>query len=484
MCGIAGIVRFDPREAVDEARLKRMRDVLRHRGPDGEGLWLEGPVGLAHRRLAIVDVAGGQQPMANEDGTVWITYNGEIYNHAALRPGLEARGHRYRTRSDTETILHLYEEEGERCVERLQGMFAFALWDRTAAAAAAGARPPGHQAAVLRGDRRASCCSAPRSRRSSRRAGARRRSTSAALPEFLATRFVAGEETFFQRHPQAAARAHVSSWSRARAVRSAPLLAAAGRRPTAPGDARESATRAAGAPRGGRPEPSDERRAARALPLRRPRLERRSRRSWRRMVARAGSAPSRSGSPTTTRNELRVRAAGGRRRSAPSTTRSSVSPERVLRGAAPAGLARGRADRVPVQRPALLRVAAGPRARQGGAHGRGRRRAVPRLQLVPVTAWNERLGRAVLGDRRRGACARRSAASPRALPTALAPLRAPDVSRARAGHPRACSTRTSRCSREALQPALLRDQSRSRRATRTRTRCAASRRRGRARSSA
>jgi asparagine synthase (glutamine-hydrolysing) len=131
MCGIAGIVRRDPRSVVEEARVRRMRDVLRHRGPDGEGLWIEGPVGLGHRRLAIVDVAGGSQPMTNEDGSAWIVYNGEIYNHAALRPGLETRGHAYRTRSDTETILHLYEEEGERCVERLQGMFAFALWDRS-----------------------------------------------------------------------------------------------------------------------------------------------------------------------------------------------------------------------------------------------------------------------------------------------------------------------------------------------------------------
>src|SRR3989441_12365575 len=90
MCGIVGIVNLDPRETVDEALLKRMRDVLRHRGPDAEGLWLEGPVGLGHRRLSIVDVAGGQQPMANEDGSVWITYNGEIYNHAALRPDLMA----------------------------------------------------------------------------------------------------------------------------------------------------------------------------------------------------------------------------------------------------------------------------------------------------------------------------------------------------------------------------------------------------------
>jgi asparagine synthase (glutamine-hydrolysing) len=131
MCGIAGIVSLDFREPVEAARLAHMRDTLRHRGPDGEGLLADGPVGLAHRRLAIVDVGGGHQPMANEDGTVWIVFNGEIYNHAALRPGLEARGHRYRTRSDTETILHLYEEEGERCVERLQGMFAFAVWDRT-----------------------------------------------------------------------------------------------------------------------------------------------------------------------------------------------------------------------------------------------------------------------------------------------------------------------------------------------------------------
>ena len=129
MCGIVGIVKLDPREHVEQKRLKQMQDVLSHRGPDGEGLWIEGPVGFGHRRLAIVDVAGGQQPMANEDQTVWIVFNGEIYNHPTLRPELEARGHRYRTRSDTETILHLYEEEGERCVERLQGMFAFAIWD-------------------------------------------------------------------------------------------------------------------------------------------------------------------------------------------------------------------------------------------------------------------------------------------------------------------------------------------------------------------
>jgi asparagine synthase (glutamine-hydrolysing) len=107
-----------------------MREALAHRGPDGEGLVLDGPVGLGHRRLAIVDVRGGHQPMANGSGTTWISFNGEIYNHRALRERLTARGHRYRSRSDTETILHLYDDEGDEGVARLRGMFAFALWDR------------------------------------------------------------------------------------------------------------------------------------------------------------------------------------------------------------------------------------------------------------------------------------------------------------------------------------------------------------------
>src|SRR5438309_2463859 len=197
MCGIVGIVRRDPREAVDEARLKGMRDVLRHRGPDGEGLWVDGPVGLGHRRLAIVDVAGGAQPMANEDQTVWIVYNGEIYNHAALRPGLEARGHRYQTRSDTETILHLYEEDGDRCVERLQGMFAFALWDRREgrlllARDRLGIKPlyyAGTEQELLFASEIKAILAA----------GALRPAfNERILPEFLATRFVAGEETFFR----------------------------------------------------------------------------------------------------------------------------------------------------------------------------------------------------------------------------------------------------------------------------------------------
>jgi asparagine synthase (glutamine-hydrolysing) len=106
-----------------------MRDVMTHRGPDDQGLYLNGRVGLGHRRLSIVDLVTGQQPMTNEDGSLHIVFNGEIYNHADYRPALESRGHRYRTQSDTETILHLYEEHGPDVVDFLRGMFALAIWD-------------------------------------------------------------------------------------------------------------------------------------------------------------------------------------------------------------------------------------------------------------------------------------------------------------------------------------------------------------------
>ena len=106
-----------------------MAQKLVHRGPDDAGYYLNPPVALGFRRLSIVDLSGGHQPMSNEDGTVWIVFNGEIYNHASIRPDLESRGHRYATRSDTETILHLYEEYGDDCVHHLRGMFAFAIWD-------------------------------------------------------------------------------------------------------------------------------------------------------------------------------------------------------------------------------------------------------------------------------------------------------------------------------------------------------------------
>ena len=129
MCGIAGLVAADRLHPDEHDRVVRMRDVMAYRGPDGAGLHGDDRALLGHRRLSIVDLAGGHQPLANEDETIWVTYNGEIYNHASVRPSLELAGHRYRTRSDTETIVHAYEQWGDDCVHRFRGMFAFALWD-------------------------------------------------------------------------------------------------------------------------------------------------------------------------------------------------------------------------------------------------------------------------------------------------------------------------------------------------------------------
>jgi asparagine synthase (glutamine-hydrolysing) len=129
MCGIAGFVSVHGLDQDAASRAIRMRDIITHRGPDEEGLHVDAYAALAHRRLSIVDLSTGQQPASNEDGTVWIVFNGEIYNHADIRRELEVRGHRYRTRSDTETIVHAYEEWGDDCVHRFRGMFAFAIWD-------------------------------------------------------------------------------------------------------------------------------------------------------------------------------------------------------------------------------------------------------------------------------------------------------------------------------------------------------------------
>jgi asparagine synthase (glutamine-hydrolysing) len=130
MCGICGIFYRDRSQFVNPDALAAMNRRIVHRGPDDEGLFVEENVGLAMRRLSIIDVKTGHQPLANETQDVWIVYNGEIYNHAELRADLEAKGHRYRSRSDTEAIIHLYEEYGRDCVKRLHGMFAFAIWDR------------------------------------------------------------------------------------------------------------------------------------------------------------------------------------------------------------------------------------------------------------------------------------------------------------------------------------------------------------------
>ncbi len=129
MCGIAGIVHDDKR-TVDNGALRRMTRALIHRGPDEEGFHVEPGIGLGHRRLSIIDLSTGQQPLCNEDGTIWVTFNGEIFNYIELRADLEKRGHRFKTQSDTETIVHLYEERGLDFVDELNGQFAIALWDR------------------------------------------------------------------------------------------------------------------------------------------------------------------------------------------------------------------------------------------------------------------------------------------------------------------------------------------------------------------
>jgi asparagine synthase (glutamine-hydrolysing) len=130
MCGICGIFYNDRSRRVERETLADMNRQIVHRGPDDDGFFVEGNVGLAMRRLSIIDIKTGHQPISNESNDIWIVYNGELYNHQELRKDLEARGHRYRTHSDTETIVHLYEEYGRDCVKHLRGMYAFAIWDR------------------------------------------------------------------------------------------------------------------------------------------------------------------------------------------------------------------------------------------------------------------------------------------------------------------------------------------------------------------
>lgn len=130
MCGIAGKLKLDTQSPVNRADIERMLAPIGHRGPDASGIFLDSSVGLGHRRLSIIDLNGGAQPMANEDESVWIVFNGEIYNFQSLREKLVSRGHVFRSRTDTEVIVHLYEEHGTDCLGFLRGMFAFAIWDQ------------------------------------------------------------------------------------------------------------------------------------------------------------------------------------------------------------------------------------------------------------------------------------------------------------------------------------------------------------------
>ena len=210
MCGIAGIVAFDGSAEIDRARLARMGAVLRHRGPDGDGLWRAPGVGFAHRRLAVVDLAGGAQPMTNAAGNVCVTYNGEIYNHREIRAALEPQGYGYRTRSDTETLLHSYEAYGTEMVDRLQGMFAFAIWDAAQrqlllARDRLGIKPMYYAVVdgeLLFGSEIKALVAA----------GLRADCAEGVLPELLASGYVAGERTLYsgcRRLPPG----HVLTWS-------------------------------------------------------------------------------------------------------------------------------------------------------------------------------------------------------------------------------------------------------------------------------
>jgi asparagine synthase (glutamine-hydrolysing) len=203
MCGIAGIVAADQLHPDERSRAARMNDVLAHRGPDGAGLHADDHAILAHRRLSIVDLAGGHQPISNEDGTTWLTYNGEIYNHAAVRPDLERAGHTYRTRSDTETIVHAYEQWGDECVHRFRGMFAFGIWDSRRRRLLLvrdrlGVKPLYWALVPAGGDRGERLVFASEIKAILESGLVRAEDNRAVLPEVLATRYTSGSETLFR----------------------------------------------------------------------------------------------------------------------------------------------------------------------------------------------------------------------------------------------------------------------------------------------
>ncbi|MCU0523184.1 MAG: asparagine synthetase B, partial [Anaerolineae bacterium] len=129
MCGIAGTVDWSGKHPPDVGQVGQMLGMIRHRGPDEAGVYVDACAGLGNVRLSVIDLSTGQQPIMNEDGTLWIVYNGEVYNYPELRAELEQRGHRFTTQSDTEVVLHLYEDLGPACLERLNGQFAIAVWD-------------------------------------------------------------------------------------------------------------------------------------------------------------------------------------------------------------------------------------------------------------------------------------------------------------------------------------------------------------------
>lgn len=196
MCGIAGILEFGRDTMASASALRNMCHAMTHRGPDDEGFYTDGCLGLGMRRLSIVDLATGHQPISNEDGSFWIVFNGEIYNHLALREQLVARGHRYSTHSDTETIIHAFEEYGADCVHHLRGMFAFAIWNRNTktlfvARDRLGIKPLYYKLTPER------LLFGSEIKVIMAHGGVRPEFNRAVLPEYLAFGYLSGEETFY-----------------------------------------------------------------------------------------------------------------------------------------------------------------------------------------------------------------------------------------------------------------------------------------------
>jgi asparagine synthase (glutamine-hydrolysing) len=201
MCGIAAIMSVSGGKIPNAEEIGRMNESIAHRGPDGAGVQIflgaTASAGLGHRRLSIIDLEGGKQPMANEDCRVWITYNGEIYNYRDLQRELELRGHRFRTRCDTETIIHAYEEWGTRCVERFRGMFAFVIWDaRTEECFAARDRLGVKPFYYAESDGSLLCASEVKALLASGRITPELRRE--AVPEYMALGYLSGESTLFR----------------------------------------------------------------------------------------------------------------------------------------------------------------------------------------------------------------------------------------------------------------------------------------------
>src|SRR5271165_6781615 len=196
MCGIAGVLEFGRDARANAAALREMCRVISHRGPDDDGFHADGGCAIGMRRLSIVDLATGHQPISNEDGSLWIVFNGEIYNHLSLRESLIARGHHYTTHSDTETVIHLFEEYGEDCVQHLRGMFAFAIWNRNTktlfiARDRLGIKPLYYKLTperLLFGSEIKAVLA---------HGGVRPEFNRAALPEYLAFGYLSGEESFY-----------------------------------------------------------------------------------------------------------------------------------------------------------------------------------------------------------------------------------------------------------------------------------------------